>query len=163
MTAAIVLNASDSSSLNWALDYPAQQLQQGATPSISLRGTLPSWTGDVVNRIVELAALPTVNPGGSSPMGIDDVVDVLNFLSRVMDDETMPPWIGRLSSGGVQLTWRSGDVEVEAVFDRARNEREVVVVVGANEWDAPADQADSLFATVRDRLSYAHLESTSPA
>jgi len=94
-------------------------------------------------------------------MNLDDVIDALRFLGRVMHDDTPAPWIGRLNTGGLQLTWRSGDVEVEAVFDRAREEREVLVVVGENEWEAPADQADSLFATVVERLAHADLEYTS--
>ncbi len=86
-------------------------------------------------------------------MNVDDIIEALNFLSRVMREDTRVPWIGRLSSGGIQLTWRAGDVEVEAVFDRARDERVLMVSVGENEWDAPVSDAESMFATVVDRLS----------
>jgi len=88
-------------------------------------------------------------------MNPEDIIDALTFLSHVMRDDTILPWVGRLSSGGIQMTWRSGDVEAEAVFDSARDERELIVSVGENEWDAPAGEAESLFATVVDRLSRA--------
>ncbi len=70
----------------------------------------------------------------------------------------MPPWIGRLASGGLQLTWHMGDVEVEAVFDQAREDRVIMLTVGHREWEEPISQGESLFATVVDRLSQTHLE-----
>lgn len=157
MNAAIAVNVDDSSSLNWQLDYPVPQRPEGVAIRLSGRTSLPAWVDAVVSRIGGLAALPT-DPRGSRPLHIDDVMDALDFLAQVMRDDTPSPWIGRLNTGGVQLTWRTGDVEVEAVFDRARNERELVVVVGENEWDAPADQAESLFGTVVDRLAHPQVE-----
>lgn len=153
MNAAMPVTISDSSSLKWASDYYVQP--EASRPRAIRLGwqRVPSWAAAVIPRIVELDALPTVDPRGSRPMNIEDVIEALNFLARVMRDDTLPPWIGRLSTGGVQLTWRSGDVEVEAVFDRGRDERDLMVTVGENEWDAPAGEADSLFATVVDRLS----------
>lgn len=144
----------DSSSLKWATDhgvYP--KASRPAAIRLGWRLPLPSWADAVVQRIVELSALPTVDPSGSRPMNVDDIIEALNFLSRVMREDTRVPWIGRLSSGGIQLTWRAGDVEVEAVFDRARDERVLMVSVGENEWDAPVSDAESIFATVVDRLS----------
>ena len=85
------------------------------------------------------------------------MIDALLFMERVMREDTCPPWIGRLSSGGVELAWRHGDVEVEAVFDRLRGDSALMVEVGDREWDAPADQGDSLFASVVDRLSYSYI------
>lgn len=144
----------DSSSLRWGLadlNYLAQP--EAPRSSISLRvEEVPPWAVPVISRIEELAALPMVAPGESGPMVLEDVMDALLFLTRVMQDDMVTPWIGRLSSGGLQLSWQCGDVEVEAVFDRTRGERNVIVAVGGNEWDAPVDQADSLFATVADRL-----------
>lgn len=160
MNSAIAFTGNDSSSLRWALDYPVQLPQVFAARAIRSAGPLPPWGAAVVARISQLAALPSVDPGGSRPMNLYDVLDALNFLSRVMRNDTRPPWIGRLSSGGLQLAWHSGDVEVEAVFDRARHDRGVLVAVGENEWEAPAEEADSLFANVADRLSHAYLEHT---
>ena len=162
MNPAIAVSVDDSSSLKWGLDYPVQPPRAEGI-AIRLSGySLPPWAGPVVSRIGELAALPP-DPRGSRPLSRDDVVDALDFLARVMRNDTASPWIGRLNSGGVQLTWRSGDVEVEAVFDRARNERDVIVAVGENEWEAPADHGESLFATVVDRLAYAQVEHAATA
>jgi hypothetical protein len=163
MNPAIAVNVDDSSSLKWGLEYPVQPRRgEGIAIRLSGRTLLPPWADVVVSRIGQIAALPT-DPRGSQPLSSDDVIDALDFLARVMRDDTPSPWIGRLNSGGVQLTWRSGDVEVEAVFDRARNEREVMVAVGENEWEAPADHGESLFATVVDRLAHAQVEHASTA
>jgi hypothetical protein len=159
MNPAIAVKVDDSSSLKWGLDYPVQPPRRPAL-AVRLRGraSLPPWADAVVSRITQLAALTTVDPRGSRDLNLEDVVDMLGFLGRVMRDNTPPPWIGRLNTGGIQLTWHCGDVEVEAVFDRARHEREVMVVVGDNEWEAPADYGESLFATVIDRLAPAPVE-----
>jgi len=167
--ATIAIGINDSSSLKWGLAYPSQQQVGLAAPvSIALRSmktALPEWADDVVERLAALAILPTVDGRANRPMNLDDVVDALRFLARVMRDDLPTPWIGRLNSGGVQLTWRDvpSDVEVEAIFDRTRNEREVIVAVGENEWDAPVDEADSLFATVVDRLAHLNVEHASTA
>lgn len=159
MNAAIAVSVDDSSSLGWKLDYPVPQQREGIAIRLGGRTLLPAWLDPVVSRIGELAALPT-DPRGSRPLNIADVIDALDFLGRVMRNDTPSPWMGRLNTGGVQLTWRTEDAEVEAVFDRARNERELVVVVGDNEWDAPIDQGELLFGTVVDRLAHPHVEHT---
>jgi hypothetical protein len=158
MTAAVAVGVDNSSSLRWAFDYPMEQPERVAIPAIRLGGRVPPWAHIVVDRIVELARLPRVDARNSRSMNVEDVIDALDFLKHTMRDDTLAPWIGRLNSGGVQLTWRSGDVEVEAVFDRARDEQELIVAVGDNEWDAPITQADSLFASVVDRLTPSHVE-----
>ena len=96
-------------------------------------------------------------------MNINDVIDAFNFLFRVMHEDTVLPWIGRLSSGGVQLTWQGENLEVEAIFDRARNEQNVFVVAGENECEVPADEAETVFATVVDRLSRDYLQDAATA
>ena len=151
----------ESASSRWSIPFSIGEGQSDVKPSIHLVGEPPQWLTPVAMRIAELAALPTVDPRGSRELNLYDVVDALKFIVRVMRDDTVPPWIGRLASGGIQLTWQAGDVEVEAVFDRARGDREILVSVGENEWDAPADEADSLFATVIDRLSASHFEQAS--
>jgi hypothetical protein len=150
----------DMSSLGWEIvDHPQQSAV--ATRAIRLRGRrgapAPPWVVPAIARIGELD-LTVVDPQSDRPLNFDDVIDALDFLTRVMRDDTCAPWVGRLSSGGVELTWQHGDVEVEAVFDRLRGEAEVVVAVGEREWDAPADEADSLFATVVERLSSSYVE-----
>ena len=137
--------------LEWGLEPPADSSESVAR--VSVRGTAP-WVDPVVRRLRELVSLPVNwDPRGSRPMNADDLRDALDFLPRVMKDDTSVPWIGLLASGGLQLTWHSGDVEVEAIFDRARGEREILVSVGDNEWDAPVDHGHALFLTVRDRLT----------
>ena len=160
MTTAIAVNINDSSSLKWAFPYP--EVEPERPRRIVLRWSpLPTWFGPVIDRVNELDALPTFDArGNSQPLSIDDVIDALDFMHRVMRDDTVTPWIGRLGTGGVQVTWQAGDAEVEAVFDRARAEQEVMVSVGDNEWDAPAAEAESLFATVVDRLSNSYVEYT---
>jgi len=149
----------DLSSLRWGIAYAVEDLsRKPQRTAISIGGTPPRWFALVAERLAELGALPTVDHYGSRPMNPYDVLDALNFMNRVMREETLPPWIGRLASGGVQLTWHVGDVEAEAVFDRARDERMLMVSVGENEWEEPVDNGDTLFGTVVDRLCNAHRE-----
>jgi hypothetical protein len=121
--------------------------------SLPRASSLPAWAEVAARRLNLLAAVPVESPGGR-PLNLDDVAHALVFLSRVMTDGTQAPWIGRLSSGGLQLSWRSGDgeVEVEAVFDKARNERTVILAIGDEERELPADEAYGLFAQVAGRL-----------
>ncbi len=154
--------AADMSTLDWALeDEPRSHAQRAIALRRKRDSLVPSWANAVVQRIEELADLDTVNVEIERPLNIDDVYDALEFLARVMGEDTCPPWIGRLSSGGVEMAWKHGDVEVEAVFDRLRGERELLVSVGDRDWEAPADKGDSLFASVADRLSNIYIEHTS--
>src|ERR1700691_5090299 len=166
MMPVIDTTADDMTSPGWEFgDGPREPEVEVAKPAIRLRGRRgappPAWAEPVVRRIMELDALLTVDPHGSRPLNFDDVADALEFLTRVMRDDTCPPWIGRLSSGGVELSWKHADVEAEAVFDRLRSDAELIVSVGEREWDAPAEQADSLFATVVERLSSSYVEHAS--
>lgn len=155
----------DMSSLGWEIAEEAPVAHEERVIRLSGRrgGPPPPWADAVVERIVELARLDTIDPRTSRPLSRDDVIRALRFLDRVMRDDTCPPWIGRLSSGGVELVWRHQDVEVEAVFDQLRGESELIVEVAGNEWDAPEDKADSLFASVVDRLSNSYIEHTTAA
>jgi hypothetical protein len=166
MRALVGTTVDDMSSLGWGIGEESQ-VSAHEEPVIWLSGRRgappPPWADAVVSRIVELARLETVDPRIGRPLNGDDVIAALRFLDRIMREDTCPPWIGRLSSGGVELVWRHEDVEAEAVFDQLRGESELVVEVGDNEWDAPADQADSLFATVVDRLSNSYIEHTAAA
>ncbi len=153
--------AADVSTLDWALaDKPRSQAQRAIALRRKRDSLVSAWENAVVHRIEELADLDTVNVEIERPLNIEDVYDALEFLGRVMREDTCPPWIGRLSGGGVEMAWKHGDVEVEAVFDRLRGERELLVSVGDREWEAPADKGDSLFASVADRLSNFYIEPT---
>lgn len=153
----------DMSTLDWSVrDEPRSPAER--VLALVRRGyDTPPWAGAVVARIIELAELDNADPQSERPLNIEDVEDALGFLDRVMEPGTCLPWIGKLSSGGVQLAWKHADVEAEAVFDRLRGERELMVTVGDNEWDAPVDRGDSLFASVVDRLSNSYIEHTSGA
>jgi len=156
----IGVGVDDASTLGWETAEPPEQVLTDRTIRLRDRkgGSPPAWAASVVSRLEELDALPAVDPRGSRPLDFDDVADALRFLVRVMRPDTCPPWIGRLNTGGVQLSWHHGDVEVEAVFDRLRDELEVIVVVGDREWSEPPDKAETLFATVADRLALAYVE-----
>ncbi len=166
MRALVGTATDDLSSLGWEIaDRPQEPERTRRAIWLSGRrgAPLPPWADTVVNRIGELDAIETAEPNSSRPLDFDDVIEALRFLERVMHDDTCPPWIGRLSSGGVELAWRHGDVEVEAVFDRLRGDAVVIVAVGENEWDEPASHGDSLFATVVDRLSTSYIEHAATA
>jgi hypothetical protein len=145
---------------NWAIDNPIRSAADTAWENLPRASTLPVWAEVAAQRLNMLAAVPVESHGGR-PLNLEDVEDALVFLSRVMTDVTPAPWIGRLSSGGIQLSWRStgGDVEVEAVFDRARNERTVIVATSDDERELPVDEAYSLFAQVAGRLPRRELAS----
>lgn len=129
-------------------------LTQGARCDVEIVApSNPTWLENAVKKINQLAALPHVDPYGSEPLSIEDVEDALGFLAAVMGDETIQPWIGRLASGGVQLTWEKGDIEIEAVFDRARDEHVVLFTDGEREWEAKAGEAPRDFAALAPRLS----------
>lgn len=150
--------AADMSTLHWTLaDQPRSQADR-VIALIGRENAFPSWLNPVAARIAQLAVLDNVNLEVERPLKVADVLDALAFLTRVMREDTCIPWIGRLSSGGIELAWKHGDVEVEAVFDESRGDRELMVSVGDRDWDAPVDQGDSLFASVVDRLSNSYIE-----
>ncbi len=101
-----------------------------------------------------LALLPNNwDERGSQAVNFDDVRDALAFLERVMRDDTAAPSIGPLSSGGIELSWHADGLEVEAVFDRQRDESVLLVTAGANESEEPIRSAEKLFADIANRLS----------
>lgn len=146
----------DSSSRDWRLVYPSAPPDIWHEPrdEIRVKGTIPQWWGEVAPRLYGLLQLQQDwDPRGSRPISRDDLGDALQFLNRVMRPDTPAPWIGPLASGGVELAWRAGNVEMEAIFDRARGECELLVSVGDNESEVAIQHAESLFAEVVDRLS----------
>jgi hypothetical protein len=115
---------------------------------------LPWWFGSLEPRLTELLNLPSGwKSPGSERVSIDDLVDALNFLETVMREDTIVPWVGPLDNGGVEVLWKHGDVEVEAIFDHGQGERQLLVSVGDHDWEEPIEHAQSLFATVVDRLT----------
>jgi hypothetical protein len=162
----IGMGIADSSSIGWETTDPCDE-PQAEKRAIRLRGPrgapLPGWAAPVVTRIRELDSAAALSQRDWRPINFDDVADALGFLERVMHIDTSAPWIGRLSSGGIELTWKHADIEVEAIFDRLRADGVIIVAVGEHEWEEPIDKADSLFASVVDRLSVPYVEHTADA
>jgi hypothetical protein len=104
-----------------------------------------------IERISQLQA--NWDQRGASPANPRDVLDALEFLDRVMAADTRSPRIAPLSNGGIEVLWRGEQTEVEAVFDQQRGDRCLMVEVGEQGWESAIDDADSLFLSVRDRLS----------
>lgn len=144
----------DSSSRDWRLNYPRVGFATRREPEIHVTGPIPGWWTDLAPRVLQLMHLrPDWDPRGSTAVSRNNLQDAVTFLVRVMRPDTPAPWVGPLANGGVELAWHVGNVEVEAIFDRARGECELLVTVGENESEAPIEHAESLFAEVADRLS----------
>lgn len=126
---------------------------------IASRRALPGWWSAVVDEIERLSLLPdNWDQRGAVRVNPHDILDALTFLDRVMADDTSTPRFAPLNSGGVELLWRGEDLEVEAVFDCRRDDRSLLVEVGEQEWETEIDAADSLFLSIRDRLSSQHAQ-----
>ena len=116
----------------------------------------------IVDRIQELADLDTVDPRVERPLNIEDVRDALEFLDRVMGKDTACHGSGgsaaeALSWPGDTPTWKS------RLYLIGCGESASYRPVGENEWDAPADKGDSLFASVGERLSKSYIEHAAEA
>lgn len=112
------------------------------------------WVDPFIAALQRLAALSYDWDGrGSRPVNFDDVRAALNFLQRVMRDDTRAPSVTPLSSGGIELSWRADALEVEAIFDQRRGETALLVTAGSNEAEEPIDAAEKLFADLVDRLA----------
>jgi len=115
-----------------------------------------TWVSPVARSLGLLARLTDDWDGrGSRAINFDDVRDALDFLQRVMRDDTPAPSIGPLSSGGIELSWHGDDLEVEAIFDHQRGEQVLLVSSGSNETEEPIECAEKLFADLVDRLGLA--------
>ncbi len=115
--------------------------------------TSPPWIDSLIESLSRLATLTDDwDHRGSRAVNFDDVRDALEFLQRVMRDDTAAPSVGPLSSGGIELSWRAAGLEVEAIFDRRRQESVLLVIAGCNETEEPIASAEKLFADIADRL-----------
>lgn len=156
------ITTNNTTAFRWSFDTsPASQARQEVRRAIYVRGPVPAWAESVISRLEQLVVLPTVDPAGSAPLNLEDVQDALAFLSVVMTDDLVVPWVGRLNTGGVQVTWRGRDIEIEAVFDRARDERVILVSEGDADDQFTVNDAPRAFATFRNRLSKQHLDEPS--
>ena len=114
----------------------------------------PGWVKPIVERLVELWTMAP-DPRGGTPLNRDDLCSAMGFLNRVMVLPDMPvPWIGRLSTGGLQLTWTGTAAEVEAVFDRSRSEQTVIIEDSGSEIEVSPDYAVPHLLPLISRLGH---------
>ncbi len=115
----------------------------------------PTWLVPVEARLKEILSLPENWDGrGSARPSPADVLEAFRLVMDIMGPNMPSPAIGPLSSGGVGITWRSDDLEVEAIVDHARGERAIFVSDGDDELEAPLDEAPAVFASLAHRLRY---------
>lgn len=112
----------------------------------------PDWMGAVATRVNELAGLGENWDGrGGRRLRIQDARAAIEFLVRFMKPSTPVPWIGLLTTGGIEMSWAASGIELEAVFDSARQEAVVLyedddteLELSANDWNVVAGLADRL-------------------
>lgn len=107
--------------------------------------TSPVWLTEVVDRLTELRGFAASTPGYASDFDLTDLEDAINFLFRVMRDETPLPWIGILNSGGVQLTWDIDQAEIEAIFDHAEDDTGVLIENADTSFELSIEDAAQQF------------------
>jgi hypothetical protein len=90
---------------------------------------------------------------GGSPIDPANMAAALAFLWDVIDQGVrLPlPSVSPTSTGGVGLSWRSVDTEVEIAFD-PDGDPGILVTQDGHTWDAPLDEAGSVLTAVADRL-----------
>lgn len=134
--------------------YPSSIMDRPEPRKIELqRRRAPTWLDPVIDSLGRLGQLPdNWDRRGSHAINPDDVQDALVFLQRVMRDDTAPPSIGPLNTGGIELSWNVTGLEVEAIFDRRRGETVLLVNSGCHEAEEPIESAEKLFAELVDRL-----------
>lgn len=77
----------------------------------------PGWLPPTLKRLRDLLRLPSDWDGyGAAETRLDDAVDALIFLRRVMLASTPLPAIVPLNDGGVQLEWHESGLDFEATF-----------------------------------------------
>jgi hypothetical protein len=100
----------------------------------------PAWVEPVVDRLNQLSLLPEDwDPRGSRPLAEEDVEAAVDFLNAVMNYRSPAPTISPLPSGGLELAWNVGNIELEVVFDSAGGERTALLAIGGEEQEVPPD------------------------
>lgn len=151
---AIAIDRPGSASVDWLTVPPAIVEQERSPVSIKSTGAaLPQWWETVKPRLLELGELrPGWEGHHAQALSVIDLADALKFLARVMTDATKAPWIGPLNSGGLELVWEEDGLEIEAVFDHVRGDRQLLVTDGDSDFEISIDQADSVFLALSPRL-----------
>lgn len=101
-----------------------------------------AWVEPVVKRLNELARLgKDWDPRGSEPVTYEDAKAVADFLNACMAYDSPAPVITPLPSGGLELSWEVGGIELEVVFDSANNERSAILDVNGEETELSPEEA----------------------
>jgi hypothetical protein len=112
----------------------------------------PAWAHPVFSALADLLELrPNWDSYGGLPLTNENFASAIGFLARIMDDDTEPPWVVPLPSGGVQLEWHREDLDVEVVIDRDRSV--VLIEDRGEELEAPLGRALSVLLPVLPRLA----------
>ena len=88
-------------------------------------------------------------------LNLDDANDALNFLVSAMAEDSPPPGIIALPSGGVELHWRVGDIDLEVIFDSTQGERIALLDVGEDEHEMTPEAAVLCVDFLGERLAIA--------
>lgn len=140
-------------SAEWTLPWRTMPPVESQTTVLSTRWSAPPWFATIKARLEELSLLPENWDGrGSRRVSGLDADDVLNFLWRAMEIDFPAPWIGPLSSGGLQVSWGAGDLEVEGIFDRSRGERVLLASDGGIDREVPIDDLDQAVSELSVRV-----------
>jgi hypothetical protein len=115
---------------------------------------VPSWVEPVVRQLADLEQLP---PGWDSHGGRavtrHHSTRALNFLGQVMADNTLIPAIVPLADGGLQLEWRSPELEVDLISDDETDEPLLLVTDGHETMEYPVSEAVRVFRALRHNLA----------
>ncbi len=88
-------------------------------------------------------------------LNLDDANDALNFLVSAMAEESPLPGIIALPSGGVELHWRAGDIDLEVIFDSTQGERIALLDLGEDEHEMTPESAVHCVDFLGERLATA--------
>ena len=132
-------------------------LEKGTTDAMSqpeASGYTLAWLTPIAQTFHEFRNLEeNWDSYGGSPIDPANMAAALAFLWDVIDQGVrLPlPSVNPTSTGGVGLSWRSADTEIEIAFDHD-GESEVLLTEGGRTTWAPIDEAGSILRTVADRL-----------
>lgn len=129
------------------IDYPTLEprpWKEGREDVIEVGSALrmPTWARAVIARFSELHQREANwDRRGARALNLDDANDALNFLARAMAEDSPLPGILALPSGGVELHWQAGDVDLEVIFDSSEGERIALLDVGVDEHELTPEAA----------------------
>jgi hypothetical protein len=82
--------------------------------AVSWEGPEPPWLRSTLEAAVELSGLPeNWDSYGARRVAVGAVVAAIDLLLRVMPYAAPPPQVVPMSTGGIQLEWHTGGIDVE--------------------------------------------------